>query len=474
MKRNSIISKIDWVVILLYLVLVTMGWINIYSAVSNGSEDFVFSFGYKYGRQLIWILVSVLTAFFILIFDSKFFVSFGYVFYAFFMLLLIAVLILGKEVNGARSWFDFGGFRFQPAELAKFGTALAVSKLVSSFNFNLSKQKYQFRLLLLLLIPVSLIILQNDTGSALVYVIFVIPLFREGLSGLILFFGVLMAMLFIFSLIYPPVFVLAGIIAGGLIAFAIIKRSYKILMKPVLLFITVGALFFLIFRIFLKDHFNWYNVVLYSSLTTAIALFIFSIIKRIPQAPLVISIFLMSVVFTFGVDFAFHNMLEEHHRERINNLLGVESDPLGAGYNVNQSKIAIGSGGVTGKGFLQGTQTRFEFVPEQSTDFIFCTVGEEWGFMGTSVVIIIYLFFIIRIIILAERQRSVFSRFYGYSVASIFFFHFTINIGMTIGLAPVIGIPLPFFSYGGSSLWFFTILLFVFIKLDTSRLELIR
>ncbi len=474
MKRNSIISKIDWAAILIYLLLVVMGWVNIYSAVSTGSEDFVFSFGNKYGRQLIWILFGILTAFFIMIVDSKFFVSFGYVFYAFFIFLLVAVLFLGKEVNGARSWFDFGGFRFQPAELAKFGTALAVSKLVSSFSFNLTKRKYQLLIILLLLVPVSLIILQNDTGSALVYVIFVIPLFREGLSGLILFFGVLMAILFVFSLIYPPIFILIGLIIAGLIAFSVIRRSYKILIKPALIFILASGVFTLIFWLLQKESIDWYRVVLFASLSTALFLLIYSIIKRVPQAALVISIFLMSVIFTFGVDFAFHNLLEDYHRDRINNLLGVESDPLGFGYNVNQSKIAIGSGGVWGKGFLQGTQTRFEFVPEQSTDFIFCTVGEEWGFFGTSIVIITYLFFIIRLIILAERQRSVFSRFYGYSVASIFFFHFTINIGMTIGLAPVIGIPLPFFSYGGSSLWFFTILFFVFIKLDTSRLELIR
>ena len=394
--------------------------------------------------------------------------------YAFFMLLLVAVLFLGKEVNGARSWFDFGGFRFQPAELAKFGTALAVAKLVSSYGFNLARRSYQLRLIALLLLPVSLIILQNDTGSALVYIIFVIPLFREGLSGLILFFGVLMAMLFVFSLVYPPLTVLIGIIVVALFAYLIIKRTYKVLIRPVAVLFGFGAILWGIFWFIKKEQFVWYDVVLWSSVLTAIVLMVYTIIKRVPQAPLVISIFLMSVIFTFGVDFAFHQLLEEHHRDRINNLLGIESDPLGAGYNVNQSKIAIGSGGFTGKGFLQGTQTRFEFVPEQSTDFIFCTVGEEWGFIGTSIVIITYLFFLIRIVLLAERQRSVFSRFYGYAVASIFFFHFTINIGMTIGLAPVIGIPLPFFSYGGSSLWFFTILLFVFVKLDTSRLEIIR
>jgi rod shape determining protein RodA len=470
-QRNNTIINIDWITVLVYLALVLAGWINIYSAVYNEEYNSIFDISQRYGKQLLWIGFSLILAFFIMVVDSKFFVTFGYFIYAAFILLLLLVLFVGKEVNGARSWFVVGSFAFQPAEFAKYGTALAIAKLLSSFNFNFKELINKTKIVAILIVPVALIILQNDTGSALVYFVFIIPLFREGMSGLILFFVAFFASLFIFSLLISPLLIVIVLLIVTLLIVLVMKRSWSYIMNSLLLLIVCSIPFLLYLLLIKKEVIDFYFVLLRASILSSVILIIISILKRIPQIPLVVSIFLTSLFFTFSVGFAFSNILEPHQQARINNLLGVESDPLGAGYNVNQSKIAIGSGGFTGKGFLDGTQTKYDFVPEQSTDFIFCTVGEEWGFIGATFVIITFLFLLIRLVILAERQRSVFSRVFGYSVASIIFFHFTINIGMTIGLAPVIGIPLPFFSYGGSSLWFFTILLFTFLRLDTSRLE---
>lgn len=451
--------------------MVISGWINIYSAIYNEEFNSIFDISQRYGKQLMWIGFSVVLAFFILQIDSKFFVTFGYLIYVFFILLLVVVLLIGKEVNGARSWFVVGSFAFQPAEFAKLGTSLAVAKLVSSHDFNIHNFRKQLSIVALLLVPVALIILQNDTGSALVYFVFIIPLFREGMSGLILFFAVYFALLFIFSLILSPIVVIISLTILAYLAILFMRRKWTEILYALFFLIGFSLLVWIYALIFKNGEFDVYYVLLRASILSSIVLLGIAVYKKIPHLPLISGIFFISVFFTFSVDFAFNQLLEPHHRDRINNLLGIESDPLGFGYNVNQSKIAIGSGGFLGKGFLEGTQTKYDFVPEQSTDFIFCTVGEEWGFLGTSIIVLAFLFLMIRLIILSERQRSVFSRVFGYCVASILFFHFTINIGMTIGLAPVIGIPLPFFSYGGSSLWFFTILLFVFLRLDASRLE---
>lgn len=471
MRRNNTFVNVDWLIIAVYLFLIFAGWLNIYSAVYNEEHSSIFDYSQRYGKQLIWIAFSLFIALFIVIIDSKFFVTFSYLLYAFFFLLLIVVLFVGKEVNGSKSWFVIGNFAFQPAEFAKYGAALAIAKLLSTYNFNLRNRKNQFIIAGLLLVPVALIILQNDTGSALVYFVFIIPLFREGMSGLILFFVVYFIALFIASLMLSPAaFIIILILLAFVVGLYFRKRWNEILHVFILLILI--SLPFAIYLLFIADSsFDLYFILIRSSFITAFVLLIRSVMKRIPYIPLITSIFLISIVFSFGVDFAFHRILESHQQDRINNLLGIVSDPLGAGYNVNQSKIAIGSGGFFGKGFLHGTQTKYDFVPEQSTDFIFCTVGEEWGFIGSVLVVGAFLFLLIRIIQLSERQRSVYSRVYGYSVAAIIFFHFAINIGMTIGLSPVIGIPLPFFSYGGSSLWFFTILLFTFLRLDASRLE---
>ncbi|MCD4773628.1 MAG: rod shape-determining protein RodA [Bacteroidales bacterium] len=416
MRNKKGIYNIDKVSIILFLVLVFLGWINIYAAVYNEDHNNIFDLSQKYGKQLIWIGASIILGVIILMIDVKFFSTFSYLIYGISIVSLIAVLIIGKEIAGSRSWFQIGGFGIQPAEFAKFATNLALAKFLTSLNINLKNFKFIFKALIIIGIPAFLILLQYDAGSALVYTVFILVLYREGLSGSILIIGVIVAAIFIFTLLLNKFIVIGIIISLTFLIFLLFKNSRK-------------------------------NII-----------------------PIIGLSILMSL-FAFSVDYAFENALENHQKKRINVLLGIEKDLHGAGYNVNQSKIAIGSGGLTGKGFLKGTQTKYNFVPEQSTDFIFCTVGEEWGFIGSLTVIILLLWLMIRIVKLAERQRSAFARIYGYGLASILFFHFFINIGMTIGITPVIGIPLPFFSYGGSSLWAFTILLFIFLKLDAARLD---
>jgi len=469
-RRNNKLFNVDWIILVLYLFLVFAGWLNIYSAVYNEEFRSISDFSQRHGKQLIWIGFAFIFAFFILEAESNFFVSFAYIFYGIFIILLILVLFVGKEVNGSRSWFEIGSFALQPAEFAKLGVALALSKIVSSYNFTFGKRKFQLAIAIIILIPILLIILQNDTGSALVYSSFLIPFFREGMSGLILFFGTFFLAISVLSLVLTPLaFTIVMIVLTFMAAYFFRRKKNEILVG----FLVLAGSFALIALPFwlISGKIDYYGILLTSSIFTSIVLLGYTYIRRIPQMPLVIGIFIISLLFSLTVDFSFHNILEEHQQDRINNLLGIDVDPLGKGYNVIQSKIAIGSGGFLGKGFLKGTQTKFDFVPEQSTDFIFCTVGEEWGFLGSLLIIAVFIGLMVRIVMLAELQKSVFSRFYGYSVASIMFFHFTINIGMTIGLAPVVGIPLPFLSYGGSSLWFFTILLFIFLRLDASRFD---
>jgi len=402
----------------IYAVLVMMGWFSIYAAVYNNEHASIFDMSQRYGKQALWIATSLVLILVILMIDMKFFTSFAYIFYGATLGLLVVVLLFGTEVAGSKSWIRFGSFALQPAEFAKFATNLALAKYLSSVQLNLKDLKQIIRAGLIIMAPAGLIFLQNDTGSALVYSTFILVLYREGFSGNFLVFGFVMALIFVLTLVIGKWVMLAivGLIALSL--FLLMKKIRKNVFSLLAILVLVGG-------------------------------------------------------FIFSIDYAFEHILQAHQKTRIEVLLGKKTDIRGAGYNVHQSLIAIGSGGATGKGFLQGTQTKYNFVPEQSTDFIFCTVGEEWGFMGTSIVILLFLILLIRIIMVAERQRSVFSRIYGYGVASIIFFHITINIAMTIGLAPVIGIPLPFFSYGGSSLWAFTILLFIFVKMDSYRLELL-
>ena len=431
-NREGIFERIDWTTVLLYLVLVFIGWINIYAAIYNEEHQSILDMSQRYGKQLIWICAAIVLAITILLIDFRFYSSFSYPIYLFMMLLLVGVVLFGVEIKGARSWFSLGGVAIQPSEFAKFATGLALAKYLSTLNIKIQDVRTKIIAGFIIFLPAALILLQPDTGSTLVYFSFFIVLYREGLSGRYFALGISLALLFIFTLLLRDLTMNLPFdlqLDGGWILIGVLA--------------LIGISLIILFR---KIKFAWQFIVIVFVLASSVVL---------------------------SVDYVFENVLQPHQTDRIDVLLGIKEDPKGVGYNVNQSMIAIGSGGGFGKGFLQGTQTKFDFVPEQSTDFIFCTIGEEWGFFGSLVLISLFVALLLRIIILAERQRSTFSRIYGYSVASILFFHFAVNIGMTIGLAPVIGIPLPFISYGGSSLWSFTILLFIFLKLDSDRLNIL-
>ncbi len=430
--EHKLFFGVDKITILTYALLVFMGWLNIYAAVYNEEHQNIFDTSQKYGMQLVWIGSAFLIAIFILIIDAGIYTVFAYFFYIFLLVACIAVPYVGRSIKGSRSWFGFGSFGVQPAEFMKFATNLALAKYLSNVNIEVETSSRRNRIsdllknykntiiaVIILGFPLLIIkVLQDETGLALVLMAFIITLYREGLSVNFLIFGLLSILLFILSLVIESQTLIIAIAIISALALLFVKRSRKNLIIIAIVFSAASGI-------------------------------------------------------VLGTNYVY-NKLEPHQRDRIDILLGKKIDPKGIGYNVKQSKIAIGSGGFFGKGYLQGTQTKYDFVPEQETDFIFCTVGEEWGFLGTSVVILLELFLIIRVIFMAERQRSPFSRIYGYGVASVLFFHLAVNVGMTIGLMPVIGIPLPFFSYGGSSLWSFTILLFIFIKLDANRLVILR
>ncbi len=416
--ERNIFQNIDWFTVALFGVLVIMGWINIYAAVYNPDQPSIINATQEYGKQLIWISGAALIVVIILFTDGRIYENLAIPLYAIMMLLLLGVLLFGKEVSGAKAWFAIGSFRLQPAEMAKFTTALLIARYMGSPHVTMKKWAHRIVVIAILALPSVLIALQPDIGSVLVYGAFVLVMYREGLPGYYIAIGVWLAALFVLSLVVPKMLLIS--ILSGIVVLAIflLRRNRKV---------VFGA----------------------------------------------IAILAISIGFSLGVDYIFNDVLAPHQQVRFRVLLGQEDDPSGAGYNTRQSLIAIGSGGFMGKGFLQGTQTKFDFVPEQSTDYIFCTIGEEWGFIGTSTVVILFVVLLMRLVTLAERQKSTFARVYGYSVASILFLHFAINIAMTIGLAPVIGIPLPFFSYGGSSLWGFTILLFIFLKMDAYRMQIL-
>lgn len=472
-RRVNIWSNIDWLTVTIYLVLVTLGWINIYAAVYNEDNQSIFDFSQRYGKQLVWIAAAIVIAFIIFVIDINFYPFFAYLVYGIMIFILILVLVFGTKVHGATSWFEIGNFRLQPAEFAKIATALALARYLSSHNVQINTLKSYIRVAVIILLPAFLILLQNDTGSALVYFVFVLVLYREGISESILLFGFFVIVLFILALVLEKLTIILLSIAIVFIIFWFLNRKFKnigigfgILLLSSFVIYGINELF--------KIELSIYLIIIVSLVVSGFAYTILAIKYKIKKVILLLLFLTGSVLFTYSVDFVFNNFLEPHQQKRINVVLGLESDPYGVEYNVNQSKIAIGSGGIYGKGFLRGTQTKFDFVPEQSTDFIFCTIGEEWGFIGTFLIVSLFTFFLYRLVKIAERQRSSFSRMYGYGVVSILFFHITINIGMTIGLVPVIGIPLPFFSYGGSSLWAFTILLFILIRLDASRLEMLK
>ena len=469
---NNRFGKIDIPLVICYLLLVFIGWINIFASVYSEEHSSIFDMSQRYGMQFIWILTAIVLAVSILfLLNPKIYSVLSPPIYLFVCMLLIAVTFLGKEVNGSHSWFQIGPVSFQPAEISKISTSLFLAYIMSKYNFRLGKMQDALSVAITILVPMALIILEKETGSALVYCGFIFLLYREGLSGWVLVFGMLSILLFVVTLAISPLaaiiilFALSGII-NGIYTGRILQHLCVIIPVSVLLgFMPTLS------REFIPSlaQFGFEYIAL--GITMGIALF--TIVKfkgkRVRHLKYLMLGFVCSIILIFSVQFIFNNILQPHQRSRIENLLGIKEDLMGAGYNVHQSKIAIGSGGFIGKGFLKGTQTKFDFVPEQSTDFIFCTVGEEWGFLGSVLVISIYMFLITRLIILSERQKDRFARIYGYCVACCFFMHVFINIGMTMGLVPVIGIPLPLLSYGGSSLWSFTVLLFIFIKLDMER-----
>lgn len=412
--------KYDWLTIGLYFAIMLFGWINIYAAGYSEDHTAVFDFSVQHGKQIIWIAIALFLSAVVVLTEPRVFSNTAYAIYGIVIVLLVVTLFIATVTKGGKSWIDFGAFKFQPSEFAKFATALAVAKFMSAIDLDFKNLRTKVTIAFLVAIPAALIFLQHDTGSALVFLSFIFPLYREGLSGNFLVIGVTAIVLFVLALLIDKFILLAGIAT-----------------------IVILYLFVWLNKRTSRDY--WRTIVI----AACCALFVFS------------------------VDFVFNSVLEPHQRERIDVLLGKSDDIQGSGYNVNQSKIAIGSGGLVGKGFLNGTLTKADFVPEQETDFIFCTVGEEWGFIGCVTLLILYTLLLQRLIVMAERQRSTFARVYGYSVASILFIHLFVNVGMVLGLVPVIGIPLPFFSYGGSSLLAFTVLLFIFIRQDASKNQLL-
>jgi len=470
--RNTI-SRIDWLTVVLFLAMVSFGWVNVFSATYDETQPgSLFSFTTRYSKQFYFILAAFVIAIVLMIVDGKFWGFFAYFIYAGAFILLAATLFAGREINGARSWLILGPISIQPAEIMKLATVLAIAKLVSRFNFQVHRLKNLIILGFIIGIPVLIIMLQNDTGTALVYFSLVLVLFREGLSGVVLLLVAVAVFLYVMTLLVPIYILIPLISIMALILASVMERSVKYFLWGGLVYLIGTGLAYLL-NGWLSTEWSLTRILLLASVISFIFWLAIVYRHRLNHLYLILVTWLAAVVLIFSVEIVFHEVLEPHQQARINQVLGIDFDPLGSGYNLNQSKIAIGSGGFSGKGFLNGTQTRFKFVPEQSTDFIFCTVGEEWGFLGSLLVIGLFTGLLIRLVVLAERQRSVFSRVFGYGVVSILFFHYAVNLGMTIGMMPVIGIPLPFFSYGGSSLWGFTLLLFVFLRLDTSRYEVV-
>lgn len=442
-----------------------MGWLSIYASAYTEAHPSIFDFSQRYGQQLLWISAAFVPVVAILLIDKRFYYAFAYIIYAILLFVLLVVLFIGVAKHGARSWLDFGFFKMQPSEFAKFTTSLALARFMGRAQFSRYAMRDWLRVAVIIGIPVILILLQNDLGSAIVFSTFLLVCYREGMRGEVLLFLLFVAAIFIFELLFDKLYILLGLVLLSLVVYQLMQRNVKATLR--LLFFQLLALAIgYALNFFLHKEWEWYVLSLFPALFTVLYFLVQGLLSRTRSLAILGGILAFSLFCSFSVDYVFNNVLDTHHQRRINDLLGIEDDPLGWGYNVNQSMIAIGSGGMWGKGFLEGTQTKFNFVPEQSTDFIFCTVGEEWGFAGSIVVLGLFLALLLRIILVAERQKEAFHRIYGYCVASILFFHLAINISMTIGLFPVVGIPLPFFSYGGSSLWAFTMLLFVLVKFD--------
>ena len=478
-KPTSIIRSLDWWTIGIYLALLVFGWVSVCGASYTYGDNDIFSLATCSGMQIVWIGTSIGVGFVLLMLDDRFYDTFAYIIYGVLLLLLFATIFNPHDIKGSHSWLVLGPLRLQPAEFGKFATALAIAKLMSPYGFSMERWKDFAAAVTIILLPMLFIIGQRETGSALVYLSFFLMLYREGMPGSILFTGVAMVIYFVVGIRYEDTFLWDTPTSVGKFTVLLLVQIFSAVMVQVycddkkktrlLLAYCVGTtLIFLLFSEYvIPFDIVWVQIILsaaligyllYQALSTHIANYLY-----------IVMFTLGSIAFFYSADYLLNNVMEPHQRVRINVLLGLDEDLAGAGYNVHQSEIAIGSGGLEGKGFLNGTQTKLKFVPEQDTDFIFCTVGEEEGFLGSATVLILFLALILRLIHLAERQPFKFGRVYGYCVLSVFLFHVFINVGMVLGLTPVIGIPLPFFSYGGSSLWGFTLLLFIFLRIDAGR-----
>jgi len=466
--RTQLFGRIDWLTIILFLLLVIAGWFNIYSVVNNEDTTSILDFEQKYGRQLIWIICSVLLAFIILIIDSKFYSFFTYFIYGSIIFLLILVIFFGIEMHGSRSWFKIGFFMFQPSEFAKFATSLAIAKYIGSKNLRLTENKPRIIVIIIILFPALLILAQNDLGSAMVFSIFLLVLYRAGLQFKYIIYLIFFIGLFFLSLLIEYIFLIPGLTLFFILRYIYLEKVKKEWIRVISILAYLIILFFGL-KILININISYLGVILICIAVWTVFYIVFYRKRTFPKRINIILPLVLAIGFSLSVGYVYNSLLEPYQRQRIDNIIGKSDDPLGSGYNINQSKIAIGSGGFSGKGYLKGTQTKYDFVPEQATDFIFCTVGEEWGFIGSFVIILIFTSFLSRIILIAERQHNSFTRIYGYAIASLLFFHYSVNIAMTLGLFPVIGIPLPFFSYGGSSMIAFTIMLFVFIRFDSER-----
>ena len=476
-RGRGLTQTIDWKLVICYLLLILIGWANIFAAVQADEPSSIFDWGCRSGKQFVWILTSLgLAGFILFVLNPRVYEGLSLPIYLFTLGLLVAVIFLGVEVKGSRSWFAFGAIRFQPAEISKISTSLMLATVMSQLGYKIGRIKDFIITALVILVPMAIIVLQSETGSALVYVGFIFMLYREGLSGWFIFIAGMAILLFILTLTASPfvaILVMAGVgsmciclYSGRIKWWLLLGVPCIVLMSfvPAILDKAVAADIIPFLARIKPLHIL---LIVLGLLLPVASYFAFREMNTFSHLALISMI--AGTLLVFSADFIFNNVLQDHQRKRIEVLLGMKEDPAGVGYNVNQSKIAIGSGGMFGKGYLNGTQTTFGFVPEQSTDFIFCTIGEEWGFFGCTVVILLYVFLIMRIVKNAERSREAFTRIYGYCVACCIFMHLFINIGMTIGLMPVIGIPLPLVSYGGSSLWAFTILIFIFIALDRNE-----
>lgn len=479
-RKDSIWKTVDWWTIALYVILVMCGWLTICGASYDYGDPDFFSLSTRAGKQLMWIGCSFGLGFVLLMIEERFYDTYAYLIYGILLLLLFGTIFNPHEIKGSRSWIVLGPVSLQPAEFAKFATALALAKYIGEYTFSMEKGKNLMMALGIILVPMVLIVCQKETGSALVYLSFFLVLYREGMTGAVLFSGICAVVYFIVGIRFSEVMMPDECTSWGdfsvmtliVIFSALLVKAYGKNYSRAFGYILLAGLGTILLGVLFSLYVIPYDVaVLQAFVFLALCIYLVYLFlrERLRSYLYILFFALGSVGFFYSADYVFNDVLEPHQQVRIKVLLGMEDDPTGAGYNVNQSKIAIGSGGFLGKGFLNGTQTKLKYVPEQDTDFIFCTVGEEQGFVGASAVILLFSVFIWRLIWLAERQSSRSGRVYGYCVLSVFFFHLFVNVGMVLGLTPVIGIPLPFFSYGGSSLWGFTILLFVFLRIDASR-----